>query len=447
MRFIGRYQILGLLGRGGMGAVYKARLPHLDRIVAVKLLDPMDLLEAIVGIDELDRRFVIEAKTMAHLNHRNIAAVWDLERDESGRPFFVMDYCCNNVGAIIGETYKVEDPSRILRFDRAVNICKQALHGLARLHYAGVVHRDMKPFNLLMTQSGTVRIIDFGLSKLRGERISIHGSEKVGSPYYAAPEQEADPEAASERSDLYSVGVMLHRMLTGRLPQLACDPPSLCNPDLDSAWDAFFATACAKESEKRFESAWGMLAELERLEQEWIERTANTCALPIEEDLAADDQGPVHLRRSALKTGPKVSPYDLDLDSLWRPEQYIANAFEAQGGTVFDKATNLHWEQSGCEYPVNRQEAQGYIDSLNNSRFGGYSDWRLPTVDELKSLLTPVAQGRDLCIPPQFDPRQARLWSCDRRTFTQSWTADVELGFISRHDDTCSNFVRAVRCF
>lgn len=446
MKTIGKYEIIGLLGRGGMGTVYKARHPELGRIVALKLLAPMDMVEAIVGMDELTRRFTAEARAMARLDHPNIATVWDLERDASGRPFFIMDYHCNNVGALIGETYIVEAPSRVLRLDRAASLARQSLEGLARLHSVGIVHRDMKPFNLLLTGTGEVRIIDFGLSKLRGERLKLHGSERVGSPYYAAPEQEADPEAAGPAADLYSVGVMLARMLTGQLPQLSDEASSALNPDLDAEWDAFLARAIADAPEDRFGNALAMIAELDRLTRAWRERTESTCALPLDEapDDAPQDQ-PAMPRSEPVRTGPKAGPEVFGLDELWRPERYESGGFEVRGdGTVLHPRTGLAWQQGASDYALTREEALAYRDELNAAAFGGCSSWRLPTVEELCTLLTPVAQGRDFCVAPVFDTTRPRLWSADRRSYVQSWTADTELGFIGRHDHTCRNWVRLV---
>lgn len=446
MRTIGNYRILGLLGRGGMGAVYKVRHQDLGCVAALKLLAPAEMLEAVVGPAELERRFSIEARTMAGLRHDNIAPVWDFGRDADGRPFFVLDYCCNNVGAVIGETYRVEDATRVLRIDRAVDIARQALAGLGRLHFAGIVHRDVKPFNLLLTNTGRVLLIDFGLSKLRGERLDIHRAEQVGSPYYAAPEQEADPEAADARSDLFGVGVMLQRMLTGRLPQLSCDPPSRCNPDLDADWDAFLERATAADPGDRFADARAMTQALDALMSAWSERMADACALPDEPPAAPAAPGPGAAPRSApMKTGPKAGPDAFGLDELWRPRAYAASDLSPTGaGCLTDAATGLTWQRGGSDYPLDYDEARDYVDGLNAASHCGRQDWRLPTVDELVTLLTPVAQGRDFCVEPLFDTRQDRLWSADRRTFTSAWGADAELGFVAANDMTCRLYVRAV---
>ena len=449
MRTIGKYEICGLLGRGGMGAVYKVRHPELGRIMALKLLAPSELLEAVTGADELRRRFTREARTMAAIRHPNVAAVWDLDVDDPdhdgrGRPFFVMEYICNNLGAAIGETYQVEDPSRVLSLDRAVRYAEQTLAGLDRLHFAGIVHRDVKPFNLLLTHDDTVRIIDFGLSKLRGEAMQRHASERVGSPYYAAPEQEEDPEAATPLSDIYAVGVVLHRMLTGRLPSLSCQAPSRCNPDLTPDWDDFLARCCAQDPAKRPASARAMAAELDALHQRWRDDLDLACVLPDALVSGRTTGAPdLPLRSAPAKIPAKGARKALGLDVLYRPRRYVDNDFADNGdGTVTDRATGLTWQRGGSPYPMDFHEALAYVHALDGD---GSGPWRLPTATELMSILSPTRQHTDFCMAPAFHAAQSRLWSADRRTFTSAWTADASLGFMAWHDFTCQNFVRAVR--
>ncbi|WP_461208897.1 protein kinase domain-containing protein [Desulfocurvus sp. DL9XJH121] len=445
MRRIGKYEVLGLLGRGGMGAVYKVRHPGLGLVAALKVLAPSDMLAAVVGGAELERRFLAEARAMAGLRHDNVARVFDLDRDGDGRPFFVLEYCCDNVGALIGETYEVEAATRVLPLARAAGIARQTLLALERLHAGGMVHRDVKPFNLLLTETGGVRLIDFGLSRLRGERMRLHGAEQVGSPYYAAPEQEADPEAADARADLYSVGVTLWRMLTGGLPQCGRGLPSQMNPDLDADWDAFLARSMAADRAERFASASGMIRALDALVAAWEERTAGTCAL-APAPAAPEGNNPVSRPRGEpLRTGPRVGPERFGLDALWRPLAYAPQDFEARGGAVLHRATELVWEREGSLYPLDWHEARAYAAGRNRTLAPGEAPWRLPTVEELASLLMPVAHGRDYCVAPVFETRGPRLWSADLRTWTQAWSADAELGFISRHDLTCRNHVRLVR--
>ena len=226
MRKIGRYQIRGLLGRGGMSTVYKVAMPTTGRIVALKLLSPAQPLMDLLGEVELIRIFTAEAVTMAGLRHPHIADIRDFDKDDQGRPFYVMEYYCKNLGAMIGEHFRVEERSRIMEPDKVLHYGMQILDGLSCLHQAGIVHRDIKPYNILVTDQDSTKICDFGLSKLHGETRGRPRNLQVGSPFYAPPEQEQAPEEVDGRADLYSCAVMLYRMLTGALPDGKSKPAS-----------------------------------------------------------------------------------------------------------------------------------------------------------------------------------------------------------------------------
>jgi serine/threonine-protein kinase len=457
---IGRYEIRGLLGRGGMGAVYKAAMPVTGRIVALKVLKPADIMEDLVGRDALREMFFKEASAMASISHPNVAAVLDVGGGEDcadGRtvpPHFTMEYFCGNLGVLMGETYEVERESRPLGVETSLSIARGMINGLDRLHYEGVIHRDVKPFNVMLAEDqggpGTVKLIDFGLSKLRGERTAHHKGMVVGSPYYAAPEQEADPESADERSDLYSVGVTLYRMLTGRLPNgtpggKGALPISEIHADLDQTWDDFFATALARDPAARFPDGPAMLAALDDLEARWREQRDAVCAAP---DLLADPD-PLETcprpRSEPFKAGLKQARTAFGLDELWRPECYAHGEFADQGdGTVLERTRGLIWERYGSRYPLSWERANSHVARLNKNGYGGRTDWRLPTVAELATLFTGRTEPGEFCLEPAFDPEKARLWSADRKAFTAAWYVDAELGFVWWQDLTCRFFARAV---
>ncbi len=453
---LGRYDVCGLLGRGGMGAVYKVRQPVTGRIAALKMLKPADTLLNLVGSEELRRQFQAEAVAMASLDHPNIAAVWDFD-EAGGIPFFVMEYYCLNLGMLMGESYRVEAPTRRLPLDKAVDYTLQTLDALARMHHAGIVHRDVKPFNLMLTDSSRIKVIDFGLSRLRGETgPAAPGGVKVGSPYYAPPEQEADPDSVDGRADCYPVGVMLYRMLTGVLPTHesnldngAIPPASRFNPDLDSAWDAFFNQALARAAEERFSGAVTMRQALENLYQGWRDQLAAVC-LGVDDfktsPLTVDPGG---RRSEPVKVGTRHARARFALDPLWRPEHLTDRGVKTYAaradGTVVDAATGLQWQQAGSDYPLTWTEARTYVAEINARAFAGVSDWRLPTVDELVSLLERPPMMRDFCLPPVFDPSRPNLWSCDRKSFAAAWFVSAALAFVGWQDFSCRFHVRAVR--
>ncbi len=449
MKTIGKYQVLGLLGRGGMGAVYKVRMPVTGKIMALKLLSPNPFLVGLIGRAAIERQFRAEAATLGGLNHPHIAAVWDFGQ-AARRPFFLMEYYCRDLGQVIGESARVEAPTRKLPLPRAAAYALQTLDGLARLHHAGIVHRDIKPFNLLITGEDRIKITDFGLSKVRGESLAHGPGLKVGSPYYAAPEQEDQPEQAGPRADLYSMGVTLYRMLAGRLPVWPLTGeglPSAFSRDLGPDWDNFFLRVLHPSPGRRPESAKAMAAELEALLAVWRNRLDKACRLE-EQDVPPPcpvDAPSGRPRSQPMKARGAQAQEVFGLDALWRPRCYASPRLEALGETVRDAATGLVWQCNGSAYAFDWAAARAYVEELNAQGFGGAQGWRLPTVDELVSVLSPPAEFTGHCLDPVFNREQRLLWSADRRTFTQAWFADTELGAAAGADMTCSFFARAVR--
>lgn len=447
---IGKYEIRGLLGRGGMGAVYKAAMPVTGRMVALKVCRPTDILEDIMGMDNIRTAFLREAVTMARIRHPHVTTVFDVfEGDGSVPPYFVMEYYCNNLGLLMGETYEVEAPSRRLGIEASLRVARQMLLGLDRLHYAGIVHRDVKPFNVMLTEGqageSEAKLIDFGLSKLRGESVTRHKGMVVGSPYYTAPEQEVDPEKADARSDLFSVGVTLFRMLTGLLPNEGGRGTAISrhHADLDAQWDDFFARALAHDRTERYHDAECMIAAVDELAAAWAEKRDAICSYFDPDSVPRKASGEV-LRAEPLKVRPADARERFGLDELWRPLTYGCGCFEERGRLVEDTGTGLVWERSGSRYPVSYEDALEHVARLNGEAFGGRSDWRLPTVEELVTLFTGSTEPGEFCQVTVFDSERSRLWSADRKSFTANWYADAQMGFVGHADRTCLMHARAV---
>ena len=321
MKYIGHYRICGLLGRGGMGKVLKVEVPVIGRILALKLLVPGELLTHLMGRTSLERLFTEEARIMAAIRHPNVITVFDYGNYQ-GSPYYVMDYYGNNLGAVIGETYRTEAPSRPLRIEKVVHYTRQMLAGLHRLHAAGIIHRDMKPFNVLLTEDDTVKLCDFGLSKMRGERLQVPPTLKVGSPYYAAPEQEATPDKVDRTADLYAVGVMVYRMLTGKLPRHPLQPASRHQPQLSPEWDAFLTKSLAQQPSGRYPDAPSMAAALTPLYHQWEENRDATCRLftPAYDGYGVALTGSKHTPRvKPIRTGTSDARAVFGLNALWQP--------------------------------------------------------------------------------------------------------------------------------
>ncbi|MFH1221064.1 MAG: protein kinase [Candidatus Eisenbacteria bacterium] len=204
-RFLAHYEILEMIGQGGMGTVYKAKDTLLDRQVAVKVLS------AHLSQDpELQDRFVREAKMIARMAHPNLPQIHFIGRAE-GSFFFAMEW-------IDGETLEVLSKRGRVPPEKVLDIATQVASGLEFAHRAGIVHRDIKPSNIMLTSDGTAKILDFGIARsVAIESAATMTAGFVGTPDYASPEQ-ARGEKVDERSDIYSLGATLYRLMSGKPP-------------------------------------------------------------------------------------------------------------------------------------------------------------------------------------------------------------------------------------
>ena len=243
---IGGFEIVGMLGRGGMGMVYRARQPSLDRTVALKLLMPQR-----AGDTQLQARFEQEAKALARLSDPNIVPVFDAGVAQ-GTLFVAMEY-------VEGRDLRRVMKERPIPPDEAVKIVRQVCSALDYAHGRGVVHRDIKPENLLIDDRGRVRIVDFGLAHLaRGgvEQLRLtQSTSAMGTMHYVAPEQLDRPLEVDGRADVYSTGVVLYELLTGQLPMGRFEAPSKRAPAVDPRLDAIVLCALEQDPAKRYPSA------------------------------------------------------------------------------------------------------------------------------------------------------------------------------------------------
>jgi tRNA A-37 threonylcarbamoyl transferase component Bud32 len=238
-------EILELIGQGGMGAVYKARQPALDRLVAVKVLPPQ------AGRDpSFAERFAREARALARLGHPNIVAVHDVGQ-AGDFYYFVMEY-------VDGANLRQVLRDGKLTPEQALRIVPQICDALQYAHEEGVVHRDIKPENILLDRKGRVKIADFGLAKLLGRdtgNFTLTGSQQVmGTLYYMAPEQVERPLEVDHRADIYSLGVVFYEMLTGQLPVGRYPMPSE-KAGTDAFLDEVVLHALEREPAKRYQHA------------------------------------------------------------------------------------------------------------------------------------------------------------------------------------------------
>jgi serine/threonine protein kinase len=248
------YEILGILGQGGMGAVYKGRQKSLDRIVAIKILPP----EA--GEDDMQfvERFKNEARTMAKMNHASIVHVYDFGETTDGQLYIVMEFIDGtDVAKMIQSQGKLPE-------DYALSITAHVCDALQYAHTHGVVHRDIKPANVLINTEGQVKVADFGLAKATDP--SQMGLTKtnmaMGTPDFVSPEALMPGVPLDGRADLYAVGVMLYNMLTGTIPRGAFRMPSV-TLQTDARFDQIIHKAMEMDRERRYQTAFDMRRDLD----------------------------------------------------------------------------------------------------------------------------------------------------------------------------------------
>lgn len=269
-----RYQIDKVLGKGGMGMVYKGRHIYMNRMVAIKILHPDQAQD-----ESVVSRFHKEARSLCQFSHPNLVSVFDFGMMSTGEPYMVMDYCD---GQSLDQILRIE---RRLTTSRALNLFIQACRALDAVHSQGIVHRDIKPSNLLVSEGDILRVVDFGLAKNIGGlekliKLTCTG-EVVGSPSYMSPEQ-CTGQDLDHRSDIYSLGIAMYEALTGQLPYEADSFYEILNKhirgnpsrmpfvenNIPNNLEEIVFRCLDKEPEARFQSARELLGALEGVNKE-----------------------------------------------------------------------------------------------------------------------------------------------------------------------------------
>jgi serine/threonine protein kinase/tetratricopeptide (TPR) repeat protein len=316
--FAGRYQIIEELGHGGMGKVYKVQDTDINEKVALKLLRPEITLDK-----EAVERFSNELKLARKISHRNVCRMFDLGRAE-GLSFITMEY-------VPGEDLKsFIHRSKQLTIGTALSIVKQVCEGLGEAHRLGVVHRDLKPGNIMIDKDGDAKIMDFGIARsLSGRGITGTGV-MIGTPEYMSPEQ-VEGKDVNQRSDIYSLGIILYEMVAGRVPfegdtalsiamkqkgEAPKNPQSL-NPNLPDDLAGVILKCLEKDPPKRYPSAADLRAELEQVEK----------GLPTTERAAPKRASPIRTAVTSKEITVKFVPKRLVIPALAVVAVMIASYF------------------------------------------------------------------------------------------------------------------------
>jgi serine/threonine-protein kinase len=255
---LGRYEILEELGRGEMGVVYKAYDPLIDRFVAIKTIDLQKLGEE--EKDEYKARFYQEAKAAGRLNHPNIITIYDLGR-KGDVAYIAMELMEGK------ELQNIVAENQSLTISEKLDVAFQVAEGLAYAHEHGVIHRDIKPSNIMVLRGRHVKIADFGIARMKSSLELTKTNKIIGSPLYMSPEQ-IQSHPVDPRSDIFSFGIVLYQMLTGKLPfngdnvnslmyQIVNEEPqkpSALNPEVPEALDRIVAKCLEKKTADRYQN-------------------------------------------------------------------------------------------------------------------------------------------------------------------------------------------------
>ncbi len=255
---LGRYEVVGELGQGAMGVVYKATDPLIDRIVAIKTIT---LSLAQEEREEYEARFYQEAKAAGRLSHPNIVTIYDVGRS-GDIAYIAMEFLQGR------ELRDILNDDKLLPVDQVLDIVAQVALGLAYAHEHGIIHRDIKPSNIMVGRDCQVKITDFGIARMASSAVRTQTGMVLGSPKYMSPEQVMG-KLTDQRSDIFSLGVMLYEMLTGKpaftgeninaimyqtlnaIPQ----PPKSLNPAVPEMLNFIVAKALAKDLDNRYQNA------------------------------------------------------------------------------------------------------------------------------------------------------------------------------------------------
>jgi serine/threonine protein kinase/cephalosporin-C deacetylase-like acetyl esterase len=367
----GKYKIIDVVGKGGMGIVYKAEDIKLKRKVALKFLPP-----ELTKNNEAKERFVLEAQAAAALSHPNICTIHEIDEDE-GKSFIAMEY-------VEGESLKNKIDKGPIAIEEVMDIAIQVAQGMEQAHKKGIIHRDIKSANIMATDLGQAKILDFGLVKVKGGTLLTREGTTLGTVAYMSPEQ-ARGEEVDQRTDIWSLGIVLYEMLSGQLPFMGdreasilysvvheeAKPVAAWNPDIPTELQQIIDRALKKKPESRYQSAADLLKDLQK----------------YEDSLRAEKLGAFSVRSFLrLIRKPVVAI----------PALIIIAAIAITAILYFNRQAKIRWAKNIAIPEIQRLEA----DRQQN--------WTVDNLDDKYAAIFSLAKKVEKYIPQ--DPQLAVLW-------------------------------------
>jgi len=388
----GKYKIIEVSGRGGMGIVYKAEDTKLKRSVALKFLPP-----ELIQDEEAKERFVLEAQAAAALSHPNICTIHEIDEEE-GKSFIAMEY-------IEGQTLRAKIEKGPLEHDESLNISVQVAEGLEEAHKKGIIHRDIKSANIMVTDKGQAKIMDFGLAKVKGGTLLTREGTTLGTVAYMSPEQ-AKGKEVDHRSDIWSLGVVLYEMLCGQLPfkgereasilySVVHEEPKPLKEikrDLPPELQQIINRALRKKPESRYSSAAEMLKDLKE----------------YQDSLRAEEMGVYNLRTFLRRIRkPRVAI----------PAVCMILAISLVAVWFFNRQTRIRWAREEALPEIERLVEENWRDFTEAYRLAEKAEEYIPNDPQLAELFSKCS----LNINIKTEPPGAEIYMKEYKAPDSEW--------------------------
>ena len=417
LRSIGKYDILNPLGSGGMGTVYRAFDPALERVIAIKLLHRDGARE--IANDELSALFRNEARAVARFNHPSIVAIFDYDDHDPAGAYIAMEY----VNGCALDEYVKQRPE--LHLEDAVSAMQQVLVGLAYAHHKGVVHRDIKPANILVTRDGYVKIADFGIAKI-GQRLQTQ-TGMVGTPQYMAPEQFIG-RSIDHRCDIHAAGVVLYELMIGVAPftgtvaqimhKVCYETPaalSSINPRIPKAFDTVVAKALEKDPEKRYSSATEFNDALRAIWQKISKKPASSTLSETARGIAMTVRRPSMEATAARPLTPVSRP----------PAPAAAAKSSVPGSASASNPDQVRSQSPPVQVRSNSSEGQAILASWPPEQLAEFERKLLPYVGPMAKVLVQRAASRTSNRPQLIEVLASHLGPEERYRFRAAEAAET----------------------